>query len=86
MDTALASLRLQGIRVLNYIDDWLILAQSQEMAAQHQDVVLHDMKCLGLRINLKKSMLTPVQQTTYLGAVWDSITMRAQLSSRVDSS
>ncbi len=31
MDGALAHLRLQGIRVLNYIDDRLILAQSREM-------------------------------------------------------
>ena len=28
MDAALAPLRLQGIRILNYINDWLILAQS----------------------------------------------------------
>lgn len=33
MDAALALLRLHGIRVVNYIDDLLILAQSQEMAA-----------------------------------------------------
>ncbi len=31
MDAALAHLRLQGIRVLNYIDDRLILAQSRKM-------------------------------------------------------
>ncbi|KAL0152927.1 hypothetical protein M9458_051756, partial [Cirrhinus mrigala] len=34
VDAALAPLRLQGIRILNYIDDWLILAQSEEMAVQ----------------------------------------------------
>ncbi len=28
MDAALAALRLQLIRILNYIDDWLILAQT----------------------------------------------------------
>lgn len=49
MDAAPATLRLQGIRVLNYSDDWLVLAQSQEMAAQHPDVVLDHMKRLGLR-------------------------------------
>ncbi|KAL0190072.1 hypothetical protein M9458_017171, partial [Cirrhinus mrigala] len=31
VDAALAPLRLLGIRILNYIDDWLILAQSEHM-------------------------------------------------------
>ncbi|KAL0182121.1 hypothetical protein M9458_021496, partial [Cirrhinus mrigala] len=31
---ALAPLRLQGIRILNYIDVWLILAQSEQMVAR----------------------------------------------------
>ncbi|KAI2645311.1 Transposon Ty3-G Gag-Pol polyprotein [Labeo rohita] len=54
VDAALAPLRLQGIRILNYIDDWLILAQSEQLAAQHRDVVLAHMKELGLRLNAKK--------------------------------
>ncbi len=32
MDAALALLRLQGVRIFNYMDDWLILAQSQDQA------------------------------------------------------
>ncbi|KAI2654598.1 Transposon Ty3-G Gag-Pol polyprotein [Labeo rohita] len=36
VDAALTPLRLQGIRILNYIDDWLILAQSEQMAVQHR--------------------------------------------------
>ncbi len=43
VDAALAPLRLQGIRILNYIDDWLILAQSEHMTARHRDVVLAHM-------------------------------------------
>lgn len=38
------------------------------------------MKCLGLRLNLKKSELSPSQRTTFLGLVWDSTTMQAHLS------
>ncbi len=72
MDAALAPLWLQGIRILNYINDWLILAQSQEL--RHRDVVLADLESLGLRLNAKKSALSPAQRTTYLGVVWDSIT------------
>ncbi|KAL0152850.1 hypothetical protein M9458_051844, partial [Cirrhinus mrigala] len=86
VDAALAPLRLQGIRILNYIDDWLILAQSEMVAVRHRDVVLAHMKELGLRLNAKKSVLSPVQRTTYLGVVWDSTTMQAQLSpARIES-
>ncbi|KAI2658583.1 Transposon Ty3-G Gag-Pol polyprotein [Labeo rohita] len=86
VDAALAPLRLQGIRILNYIDDWLILAQSEQLAAQHRDVVLAHMKELGLRMNTKKSVLSPLQRTTYLGVVWDSTTMQARLSpARIES-
>ncbi len=77
---------LQGIRILNYKDDCLILAQSQELALRHRDVVLAHLESRGLRLNAKKSVLSPAQRTTYLGVVWDSITMQAQLSpARVES-
>ncbi|KAI2668821.1 Transposon Ty3-G Gag-Pol polyprotein [Labeo rohita] len=72
--------QFRGIRVLNYIDDWLILAQSREIALQHRDIVLAHVVSLGLRLNTSKSVLSPAQRTTYLGIVWDSITMRARLS------
>lgn len=38
------------------------------------------MKELGLRLNAKKTVLYPVQVTTYIGMVWDSTTMQAHLS------
>ncbi len=52
------------------------------MAAEHRDVVLVHMKVFGLRLNAKKSVLSPLQRTTYLGVVWDSTTMPC--SDRVD--
>ncbi len=39
---------------MNYIDDWLILAQSHQLAVRHRDVVLAHMKELGLRLNAKR--------------------------------
>ncbi len=35
VDAALAPLRHQGIRILNYIDDWFIVAQSEQLAVRH---------------------------------------------------
>ncbi len=43
VDAALAPLQLQGICILNYIDDCLILAQSEQMAVRHRDLVLAHM-------------------------------------------
>ncbi len=44
------------------------------------------MKVLGLRLNPKKSVLSPLQRTTYLGVVWDSTTMQARMSpARIES-
>ncbi len=39
---------------MNYIDDWLILAQSHQLAVRHRDVVLANMKKLGLRLKLQE--------------------------------
>jgi len=43
----------QGVQVLNYIDDWLILAQSRTELLHHRSLILNH-KCLGIRINLSK--------------------------------
>ncbi|XDV15015.1 hypothetical protein PO909_015169 [Leuciscus waleckii] len=47
---------------------------------------LSEKKELGLWLNAKKSVLSPLQRTTFLGVVWDSVSMQARLSPpRVDS-
>ncbi len=46
------------------------------------------MKELYLRLNARKSVLSPLQRTTYLGVVWDSTTMQGTFvscSDQVDS-
>ncbi len=70
VDAALVPLHLQGIRIMNYIDDWLILAQSHQLAVRHRDDVFAHLKELGLRLNAKKSVLSPLQMTTFLGVTW----------------
>ncbi len=80
MDAALAPLRLQGIRVLNYLDDWLILAHSRELVSRHRDIVLRHIHSLGLRMNAKKSVLLPSQRTVFLGVRLDSVQMQARLA------
>ncbi len=80
MVAALAPLRLQGIRVLNYLDDWFILAHSRELVSRHRDIVLGHIHSLGLRMNAKKSVLLPSQRTVFLGVHLDSVQMQARLA------
>ncbi len=75
IDAALFPLRQMGIRILNYLDDWLILAQSEDEFLSHRFVLLSHLDCLGL--NFAKSTLSSSQQISFLGTVIDSARMRA---------
>ncbi len=57
MDAALSPLRASGMRILNYLDYWLILAQSRD------SLLLH-LESLGLCVNMQKSILAPSQSIT----------------------
>ena len=63
----------RGIRLLRYLDDWLVLASSETKARQHvQDLLLlcHD---LGIVVNKEKSDLTPSRSASYLGMTIDTV-------------
>ncbi len=69
-----------GVRILNYLDDWLILAQSREQLGNHRDLVLRHLSQLGLRVNWEKSKLSPVQRISFLVVELDSVSMTARLT------
>ncbi len=71
-----------GIRILNYLDDWLILAQSQAALTWHKTLLLSHLGCLGLRVNFAKSILSPSQQVSFLGTVIDSVQRTATVSAK----
>ncbi|KAL0151000.1 hypothetical protein M9458_053727 [Cirrhinus mrigala] len=79
VDAALSSLRARGMRVFNYLDDWLILAHSEDVLNSHKRVLLRHLDSLGLCVNVQKSALCPSQSITYLGVHLDSVSMRARL-------
>ncbi len=66
VEAALVPLREQGVRILNYLDDWLILAQSRKQLSAHRDLVLKHLSLLGLRVNWEKSKLVPTQRISFL--------------------
>ncbi len=69
MDAALSPLRQMGIHILNYLDDWLILAQSEDEILSHSSMLHSHLECLGLRVNFDKSALSPSQRIFFLGIV-----------------
>ena len=74
MAPVLGFLHQLGIRMLWYLDDWLILASSQEAVYWARDKVLSLCQELGIVVSLEKSTLTPSQIITYLGIRIDSQT------------
>ncbi len=80
VEAALVPLREAGIRILNYLDDWLILAQSRALLCEHRDMVLSHLSQLGLQVNREKSKLSPTQRISFLGMELDSVNLTARLS------
>lgn len=57
VDAVLSPLIESGMRILNYLDDWLILAHSRDGLLSHIDVLLCHLESLGLRVNMQKRFL-----------------------------
>ncbi|KAL0195070.1 hypothetical protein M9458_008642, partial [Cirrhinus mrigala] len=80
MDAALIPLRRQGLRIANYLDNWVICSPTEQQARSNTKVVLAHLQKLGLTLNSKKSCLTPTRVVTYLGLTLNSSIMRASLT------
>jgi hypothetical protein len=75
---ALSPLRKAGVPYVQYLDDILIVGASKSECSENADKVFTQLVNMGFRIGLKKSVLTPTQQITFLGFQLD--TVRNQLS------
>ena len=65
--------RVQKTRLHTYIDDWLVLAPNRALC-QNQTSSLRSLASnLGFVVNEEKSELTPSQNFTYLGMVFDTL-------------
>ena len=62
----------RGIRLLRYLDDWLVLFSSEKKAKQSVRELLSLCHTLGIVINEKKSNLVPSQAAKYLGMTIDT--------------
>lgn len=74
-----AYLRKRGIRIIVYLDDFLILGSSIEESKANTQLTLDLLQWLGFTINWEKSILVPTQTLTFLGLSIDSQTMSLSL-------
>ena len=65
------------VRLLWYLDDWLVLASSETRAKHHVRELLFLCHSLGIVINEEKSDLSSSQSVEYLGMSIDTVVARA---------
>ena len=74
--TVVAELRRRGIVIFAYLDDWLILGDSENQSRDRTQEVITLLQHLGWVINWDKSHLTPSQLLIYQGARIDFLSGR----------
>ena len=72
-------LRSQGVRVVFYLDDVLLLAQTRRGAQENRRRVVHLLGKLGFSLNHEKSDFVPRQSFSYLVLQWDTRSMQVRL-------
>ena len=67
-----AYLRNQGVRMILYLDDFLILGSSYQEVQRNMIMAVTLLESLGFTVNREKSRLIPTQVLTFLGFVINS--------------
>ena len=81
-----SSLRVRGIIVFSFLDDFLTLAESPTRLSLHTDMLIQLLQRLGFKINWEKSSLIPQQRLEYLGVFLDLQALSLSLpQSKVES-
>ena len=74
-----ALLREQGVRLVVYLNDMLIMARSREEAQEHTPALTFLLTNLGFIVHAEKSILEPAQQMEFLGMVIDSTSQQLRV-------
>ena len=66
----------KGIRIHQYLDDWLLRTPSQATCLHHTRILLALCQELGWLVNMQKSELVPQQVFNFVGYQFDLLTGR----------
>ena len=61
----------KGIRIHQYLDDWLVRAESQQVCLHHTQILVKMCQELGWLVNMEKSELEPKQIFDFVGYQFD---------------
>uniref|UniRef100_A0A1X7SH48 Reverse transcriptase domain-containing protein n=1 Tax=Amphimedon queenslandica TaxID=400682 RepID=A0A1X7SH48_AMPQE len=75
----LTLLRELGVRLVAYIDDILVLAETKEMAQCHTEALMYLLQNLGYIIHPEKTVTQPAQEIEFLGMMVDSRALELRL-------
>lgn len=65
-------LRKQNMRLIVYLDDFLIVNQNPRLLKNEVAIVVKTLTDLGFKINWEKSALKPTKEITFLGVIWNT--------------
>ena len=68
----------KGIRIHQYLDDWLVRARSRQACLQHTQDLVRLCQSLGWLVNLEKSELEPKQVFDFVGYQFDLMAGRVR--------
>jgi hypothetical protein len=63
--------RQRGIIVFTYLDDILLVGQTESLVKKHISILLTDLENSGMMVNFEKSALQPTQMVKHLGFLID---------------
>ena len=79
MKPILSILRQSGICLIAYLDDFLIMGETRQLALQHAGTTLNLLEGLGFVVNYPKSLLVPSQEIEFLGFIVNSLNLSLSL-------
>ncbi len=79
-EAALVPLREQGVHILNYLNNWLILAQSQDQLCEHRDLVLCTLGSWAFGLTGKRTNSPPCRGSLFSVMELDLVNQRVCLT------